>query len=485
MHVVVDADGEVRLGPFGGQLVEHAGDVGRRELLGRQAVAAADHARHAVRQRQIAHGGRFGEGGQHVEVERLADGARLLGAVEHGDRPGRRWQRREQGGRRERPVQPDGDEADLLAGRGHRLDGLGRRAGGRAHQHDHPFGVGRADVVDEPVTAAGARGELVEDLGDDAGHGVVVRVGGLPGLEEHVGVLGGAAQRRGVRRHAAQAVVDDVAVTDEGAEIAVVEQLDLVDLVAGAEPVEEVQERHARPQRRGVADEREVVGLLHRAGGQHRPAGGAGVHHIGVVTEDRQGVGGDGAGGDVDHARRQLAGDLEHVGHHQQQALAGRERRRQRTLLQRAVQRTGGARFGLHLDDVGREPPPVGAAGGGPVVGVLAHRRRRRDRIDRDHLAERVGHPGGGLVPVDARPLWRHVPSSRVVEAVGHDRGASSLHHIEPASPSGSPTRPTRGYATPIASSTLLVLGRPGALGGVAARCRVSLVPWTSSCRKR
>ena len=49
--------------------------------------------------------------------------------------------------------------------------------------------------------------------------------------------------------------------------------------------------------------------------------------------------------------------------------------------------------------------PQVRPAGGSPVVGELAHGRRWRDRIDRDHLAQRVGDACGGLVPVDAGGL--------------------------------------------------------------------------------
>ena len=74
----------------------------------------------------------------------------------------------------------------------------------------------------------------------------------------------------------------------------------------------------------------------------------------------------------------------------------------ERALLERAVERAGGARLGLHLDDVGDLAPQVRPAGRRPVVAVLGHRRGRRDRVDRDHLAEGVGDPGRRLVAVDA-----------------------------------------------------------------------------------
>ena len=122
--------------------------------------------------------------------------------------------------------------------------------------------------------------------------------------------------------------------------------------------------------------------------------GRAGVHHVAVVAEDREGVRRDRPGRDVDDRRRQLAGDLEHVGDHQEQALRRRERRRQGTLLERAVEGARRARLGLHLDDVRDLAPQVRPAGSGPVVAVLGHRRGRRDRVDRDHLADGVGDRG-------------------------------------------------------------------------------------------
>jgi hypothetical protein len=52
-----------------------------------------------------------------------------------------------------------------------------------------------------------------------------------------------------------------------------------------------------------------------------------------VIAKDRKRMRRDGSRGDVKQGARLFAGDLEHVGNHQEQALAGRERRGQRTGL--------------------------------------------------------------------------------------------------------------------------------------------------------
>ena len=72
-----------RLGLAAASSSKTAGDHRRRELLGRQAVAAADDLGgwHVARPLAPA----LDECRDDVLVERLADGAGLLGAVEHGD----------------------------------------------------------------------------------------------------------------------------------------------------------------------------------------------------------------------------------------------------------------------------------------------------------------------------------------------------------------------------------------------------------------
>ena len=145
-HVVVDADREAGPRPLARELREHAGDHPGRELLRREAVAAADHPRHDL---ALAVHVRLAERGDHVEEQRLAERAGLLGAVQHRDPPHARGQRGDQGLGRERPVQAHLHHADALAAlveRGHGLaDGL--RAG--AHHDHHPLGVRVPGVLDD------------------------------------------------------------------------------------------------------------------------------------------------------------------------------------------------------------------------------------------------------------------------------------------------------------------------------------------------
>ena len=229
--------------------------------------------------------------------------------------------RRQEGLDRERAVQPHGDVADLLAAGDEGINRLAHRAGAGAHDDDDPLSVGSTVIVDEVVLTSRVPGELVHRLLNDLGNRVVERVAGLSGLEEDIGVLRGPAHGRGVGGEPSQAILQHQVVRHHGAHHVVADDPDLVDLVRGAEPVEEVHERHPRLQRGGVGDQGEVLRLLHGRRAEHRPTGHPGAHHVGVVTEDRQRMRGQCAGGDVDHARRELAGDLVHVGEHQEQAL--------------------------------------------------------------------------------------------------------------------------------------------------------------------
>ena len=200
-------------------------------------------------------------------------------------------------------------------------------------------------VLDETVPAPSPFCQRVHRCLHDPGDGQVVRVRRLPALEENVRVLGRAPHVGGVRAHAPAAELDNGICVDQSGHVLGRKGDYFRQLMRSPEPVEEMEERYSCPEGGSMGDQGEVVRLLHRAGRQHGPARGPGVHHVGVVAEDRQGVGGDGTGGHMDHRRGQLPGDLEHVGHHQQQALRRRKCGGQGAFLQGAVEGTCRARL--------------------------------------------------------------------------------------------------------------------------------------------
>ena len=406
-HIVVDTHGEVVLGCRLLEIVVHRLDHGRGEFLGRQTIATAHHLGHG--ERQLARRLGLGQRRDHVLIHRLASAARLFRAIQNRDGLDRLGQRGHQMVHRERSEEAHLDHADLLALLGQHIHGLVHDLGAGSHDHDHALGIRRAHVVEQVIGTSHDLGELVHLRLHDGRGRVVVLVARLARLEEDVGVLRGAAQDGPVGRHGAGAMRVDQVVGDHGLDVVVGELFDLLHLVRGAEAIEEVDEGHARLQGRSLRNEGHVHDLLHRARADEPEAGRSHGHHVAVVAEDRQGVGGHGAGRDVPHRRGQLARDLEHGRDHEQQALRGREGRGQRASLKGAVGRGGGARLALHLDHGRDRAPDVGAARGRPVIGPLTHVRRRGDGVDGTDLVGLVRYVGSGLVAVNRDFLASHV----------------------------------------------------------------------------
>ena len=270
-------------------------------------------------------------------------------------------------------IEPHLEYADLFA-LGHEVvHRLVERLGARAHDHDHTLGVGGAHIVEEVVPAPGQRGEFVHGRLHNGRRLDVVGIHRLARLEVDVRVLRRPAHDRLVRREATGTVGLDQVIVDQGADDFVLHHFQLVDLVGGAEAVENVEERHTGFQGGGLGDEREVHDLLDRVAEEHGPTGGPGRHDVAVVAKDGQTLRGQRPGGDVEDRAGQFARDLVHVGNHEQQALAGREGRGQRAGLKRTVDRTGRTAFGLHLHHMGAGTPNVGLALGRPQIGVFAH----------------------------------------------------------------------------------------------------------------
>ncbi len=169
-------------------------------------------------------------------------------------------------------------------------------------------------------------GKLIHHFGSDVGAFGVKRIARLACLEEHVRVLRRAAQHRVVGVHRPLPVRDYEFLVDHLTDDVLPHQFNLRHFMRRAETVEEVQEWNAAFQCGGLRNQREIHRLLHTGRTQQRKTGSAGVHYVAVIAEDGQRVGGQGAGGDVEHSGRQLPCDLEHVGHLQQQSLRRRKR---------------------------------------------------------------------------------------------------------------------------------------------------------------
>ena len=392
-HIVHNAHGEVVLGRFEGQVVVHGLDHRGVELLGAQAIAAADHG-------DIVHAG-LAQRGAHVGVQRLAEGTGFLRAVEHGDLLAAGGDRGQEVLHGERTVQMHLNQAQLLALGVEVIDGFFDGFAARTHGDHHAVRVRRADVVKQLVLAAGDAGDVFHHGFDDGGRGLVILVGGFAALEVNVRVLRGALLMRMLRIERALAEAAHRVPIHQLLHLVVLDLVDLLQLMARAETVEEMQEGNAGLQRGHVRHQRHVHGLLHGVGSEHGEARLPAGHHVGMVAKDGQRVVSQRARAHMEHARQQLAGNLVHVRDHQQKALGRGERRGERARGQRAVHSARGARFRLHLRDANFLPKKVRLPSGSPLVGRFGHRRRRRYRINGCHIAERICDMAGGGIAVN------------------------------------------------------------------------------------
>ena len=398
-HVVHDGDGEAVLGFGRGQIVVHGHDIAGHGVFGAQTVAAADDQR------------LFGlavESGHHVLAQRFVDGTGGLDPVQNGDALHRFGQAVQEIVFGKGAVEADLDQADLAA-LGvqlihHGLDSVADRA----HGHDDVGSVGCAVVIEQLVIAAGDLADLGQVAGHDFRDLFVEGVGGFPGLEEDVRVLVGAADHGMVGVQSRFPEAGQSLPVQQAVVFGVIHHFDLLLLVAGAEAVEEVDEGHPAFDGGQVGHAAQVHDLLHGAGAQHGETGLVAGHDVGMVAENVQAVGGQGTGGNVQHARQQLAGHFIHIGDHQQQTLGGGEGGGQGAGRKGAVHSAGSAGLRLHLHQPHRVAEDVLLAAGSPFVAVLRHGRAGRDGVDGCRFGESVGCPGRRFVAVHRFHLLAH-----------------------------------------------------------------------------
>ena len=277
------------------------------------------------------------------------------------------------------------------------------------HGDDDAVSVGSAVVVEELVVGAELGVDLAHVLLNDGGNCLVVLVGGFTVLEEDVAVLVRAAHGGMLGAEGTLAECLDSVHVDHVLEILVVPDLDLLELVGGAEAVKEVDERDAALDGGEMRHGAEVHDLLHVGLCEHGKTGLAAGHNVAVVAEDVQRVAGDGARGHVEHCGQQFTGDLVHVRDHQEQALRGGVRGGEGTGVERAVHSTGRAGLCLHFLHLYGRAENVLSAGSRPLVNIVGHGAGRSDRVDSCDFGECIGYVGGRIVAVHGFEVSLHV----------------------------------------------------------------------------
>jgi hypothetical protein len=203
------------------------------------------------------------------------------------------------------------------------------------------------------IRATGQAGELAHVTLNNPGCRGVEWIHGFPGLEKDIRVLGGATHERPIRIQCATPVRKHQVLADHFPNLFVGKNRDFVELVRSAETVEEVNKGNSGFQCGGLCNQRHILRLLNRGGGEHRETGRARRHDVGVIPEDGQGLAGDGPRRHMKDSRRQFPRDLEHVWNHEEQPLGRGKCRREGARLKSAVNRTRRPSFALHFHHQG------------------------------------------------------------------------------------------------------------------------------------
>ena len=119
-----------------------------------------------------------------------------------------------------------------------------------------------------------------------------------------------------------------------------------------------------------------------------------------MIAEDRQGVRGQGTGRAVDDAGQQLAGDLVHIGDHQQQTLGCGVGGGQSTGGQRAVDSTGSTCLRLHLNNLDSVAKDVLPTGSGPLIHIVGHGAGGGNGVDASNLSKGIADVSGSSIAV-------------------------------------------------------------------------------------
>ena len=270
----------------------------------------------------------------------------------------------------------------------------------RAHCNHNILRIRRAIIVEGLIICAKAAVDLVHVVNGRLNGVVIVGVAGLACLEEDIRVLSGTAQYRMLRVQGAAAECVYCIPVKHFTQRLIIPNFDLLDLMRGAETIEEMQEGHAALNGGQMSHSAEIHHLLRAVRAEHRIAGLAAGINIGMITKNVQRMCGNAAGGNIDDARQQLASDLIHIRDHQKKALGCGVGRGERAGCKGAVNSACRAALRLHFSELYLLTEQVFLAGCGHLIGLLRHHGRRRDRVNSGNFGERIGYVCRGAITV-------------------------------------------------------------------------------------
>ena len=235
------------------QVFVHGLDIAGFEFLGPQAIASPKHLCTVA------------NNGFNILVQRFTQTAWFLASVQNSDTLYRLWQRRQKRITRERTVQVHLYQSQPRWQMRHCFFDCFT---GTAHCDDNVFCVFIADIVNQVILTPSQFGEFIHTFLDNFRRFCIQRVCGFTSLKENVRILSSTTNGRLVWCHTTRAVFQNQRIRNHFTQHIVVNSFQTGFFVTCAEPVKEMQERHACAQCRRVRNCRHIVCLLHIVTGQ-------------------------------------------------------------------------------------------------------------------------------------------------------------------------------------------------------------------------
>ena len=305
-HIIHDTDGEFRL--LG--VIVNSNDLSRCGIFGTQTITAGEY-------RSTFELGAL-QCRYNIQIQRLAHGARLFRSVKYRDLFYGLRDRCYQCLRGERSVKTNFYDADFFTGCHQVVDGLFDGITYRTHSDDHAVRVCCAVVVKQLVICTDLSVNLVHVFLNNSRHIIVIYITCFSCLEEDIRVLSRTSLAGMIRIQALiSPSLDRIEISDLS-QILVIPLLDLLDLMRSTETVKEINERKTTLDCCKMSDRRQVHNLLNAGFAQHTGTGLSTGINIGVISENRKCMAGQGTRGYIEHARKSFTCNLVEVRDHKQ-----------------------------------------------------------------------------------------------------------------------------------------------------------------------